>query len=85
MQVNPLGKQVLLKAYKRPEPQPGEIIKPETYTEAVSICTVIHAGASTLVKNGELVVIRPHSGDEIDINGEKHLLIDGELILANIK
>ncbi|NOZ02899.1 MAG: co-chaperone GroES [Deltaproteobacteria bacterium] len=94
MKVKPLQDRVLLKRLEVEEKTAGGIIIPDTAKEKPQECEVIAVGAGkTLesgevrkpsVSNGDKVLIGKYSGSEIKIDGEEHIIVREDEILAVI-
>ena len=89
MNVKPLHDKVLLKLEeKKEERTAGGLYIPETAKEKAFEGVVMAIGddkEKIKVKPGERVIYESYSGTDLEINGEKHLLISGEKILAVLK
>jgi len=88
MEIKPLHDRVLLKIEdKKEERTAGGLYIPEQAKEKAFEGMVIAVGddeEKIKVKPGDRVVYESYSGTDIEIDGEKHLLIAGEKILATI-
>jgi chaperonin GroES len=94
MKVNPLQDRVLIKRLEREEKTPGGIIIPDTAKEKPQECKVIAVGPGRYLDNGELrkpgvkagdtVLIGKWGGSEVKIDGEEHIIIKEDEILAVI-
>lgn len=92
MQVKPLQDRVLLKRLESEERTAGGIIIPDTAKEKPQECKVIAVGPGKILENGELrkpgvkegdrVLIGKYSGSEIKIEGEEHIIVREDEILA---
>ncbi len=87
MKVQPLDERVLVKPIEAEEKH-GSIIIPDTAKEKPSMGEVIAVGTDedlkALIKIGEKVLYGKYAGEEIKIEGVKHLLITRADILAKI-
>jgi chaperonin GroES len=95
MKVKPLQDRVLLKRLEVEEKTPGGIIIPDTAKEKPQECKVIAVGPGKTLENGEIkkialkegdrVLIGKYSGTEIKINGEEHIIVREDEILAVVE
>jgi chaperonin GroES len=87
MKVQPLDERVLVKPIE-PEEKVGSIIIPDTAKEKPMTGKVIAVGTDAeikkILKAGDKVIFGKYAGEEIMINGEKHLIITRADILAKI-
>lgn len=93
--VQPLGDRVLIKPLEAEEKTKGGIILPDTAKEkpqegkvaAVGKGKVLESGKTEPleVKVGDKVLYGKYSGTEIKIDGEEHLIVKEEDVLAIIK
>ena len=87
MKVQPLDDRVLVQPMEKEE-KVGSIIIPDTAKEKPSIGKVIAVGTDEeikeLIKVGDEVLFGKYAGEEIKIEGVKHLLIARADILAKI-
>ena len=94
MKVIPLHDRVLLKRLEEKEVKKGGIIIPDTAKEKPQEAEVIEVGKGKIgddgkvipleVKKGDKVLIGKFSGTEVEINGEEHVIVREEEILAKI-
>ncbi len=92
MKVKPLQDRVLLKRLEVEEKTAGGIIIPDTAKEKPQECKVVAVGpGKTLdngerqkpsVKEGDRVLIGKWGGSEVKIDGEEHIIIKEDEILA---
>jgi chaperonin GroES len=87
MNVQPLDDRVLVEPVEEEE-KVGSIIIPDTAKEKPSMGKVIAVGTDEeikeLIKKGDKVLFGKYAGDEIKIEGKKHLIISRSDILAKI-
>lgn len=87
MKVQPLYKRVLVEPLEQEE-KVGSIIIPDTAKEKPSMGKVIAVGTDEelqkLLKPGDKVIFSKYAGDEIKIEGKKHLLVCRNDILAKV-
>ncbi|UCE43071.1 MAG: co-chaperone GroES [Candidatus Aminicenantes bacterium] len=94
MKVIPLHDRVLVKRLEAEETTKGGIIIPDTAKEKPQEAEVIAVGKGRVgedgkvvpldVKKGDKVLIGKFSGTEVTIEGEEHLILREEEILAKI-
>ena len=94
MKVIPLHDRVLVKRLEAEETTKGGIIIPDTAKEKPQEAEVIAVGQGRVgedgkvvpleVKNGDKVLIGKFSGTEVTIEGEEHVILREEEILAKI-
>jgi chaperonin GroES len=94
MKFKPLGDRVVIKALEEGESQVGGIIIPDTAKEKPSKGEVVAVGPGRRKKTGEhipmevaagdKVLYGKYSGNEIDVEGQKLLILHEDEILAKI-
>ncbi|MCJ7611648.1 MAG: co-chaperone GroES [Candidatus Aminicenantes bacterium] len=94
MKVMPLYDRVLLKRIEEQEVKKGGIIIPDTAKEKPQEALIVEAGKGRVsdegkvipleVKKGDRVLIGKYSGTEVTVDGEEHLIVREEEILAKI-
>jgi chaperonin GroES len=94
MKVIPLHDRVLVKRLEAEETTKGGIIIPDTAKEKPQEAEVISVGKGRVdedgkvipldVKKGDKVLIGKFSGTEVTIDGEEHVILREEEILAKI-
>lgn len=92
MKVQPLADRILVKRVDEEEMVKGGIIIPDTAKEKPQEAEVIAVGPGRLaddgkrlpmeVKKGDRVLIGKYSGTEVKINGEEHLIMREDDVLA---
>jgi chaperonin GroES len=92
MKVKPLQDRVLIRRLEREEKTPGGIIIPDTAKEKPQECKVIAVGPGRVLDSGELrkpgvkegdtVLIGKWGGTEVKVDGEEHIIIKEDEILA---
>lgn len=95
VKIKPLGDRILIKPLKAEEKTKGGIILPDTAKEKPQEGKVVAVGkGKTLesgkaepleVKVGDKVLYGKYSGTEIKIEGEEHLIVKEEDVLAIIE
>lgn len=89
MKVEPIGERVLLKQNKGEEKTAGGLYIPESAKEEKKEGEVIAVGTykdgkELPLKPGDKVIYGGYSSEEIEIDGEKHVIIDFKDVLAKI-
>jgi len=94
MQITPLGDRILVKPLEAEEKTKGGIILPDTAKEKPQEGKVISVGKGKVLDNGKIqplevkvgdkILYGKYSGTEIKLNGEEHLIIREEDVLAII-
>ncbi|HTO68893.1 MAG TPA: co-chaperone GroES [Myxococcota bacterium] len=92
MKIRPLQDRLLLKPSQAEEKTSGGIIIPDTAKEKPQEGTVVAAGKGKVndagkltpldVKVGDRVLYGKYSGNEIEVAGEKHVILREEDVLA---
>jgi chaperonin GroES len=96
MNIQPLHDRVIVKRVKEEEKTKGGIIIPDTAKEKPQEGLVIAVGSGRIegegkkktpleVKKGDRVLFSKYAGTEITIEGEEHLIMKEEDIIALIK
>ena len=86
MKVRPLHDRVIVKRTEEEEKTKGGIIIPDTAKEKPQKGTVVAIGTDEdlkdVVKKGDKVVFGKYTGDEIEFEGKKYLVVQRSDILA---
>ncbi|UCG11476.1 MAG: co-chaperone GroES, partial [Deltaproteobacteria bacterium] len=92
MKIRPLHDRILIKRLEEEEKSKGGIIIPDTAKEKPQQGKVIAVGKGKILKNGgvippdvkkgDKVLFGKYSGNEVKLNGEEHLLMREDDILA---
>lgn len=92
MKISPLYDRILLKRIEEKEVKRGSIIIPDTAKEKPQEAEVIAVGKGRVtdegkviplsVKAGDKVLIGKYAGTEVTIDGEEHIILREEEILA---
>lgn len=91
MKIRPLQDRVIVKRVDEEETTAGGIIIPDTAKEKPQEAKVVAVGPGRLeegkhvapeVKKGDKVLIGKYSGTEVKINGDEHLIMREDDILA---
>jgi len=88
MKIQPLDERVLVEPIEQEE-KVGAIIIPDTAKEKPMMGNVIAVGTDEevqkLLKVGDRVIFGKYAGEEIKIDGKKHLIIQRSDILAKVE
>ncbi len=92
MKVRPLHDRILVKRVEEEKKSKGGIIIPETAKEKPQQARVVAVGTGKVLDNGkkqalevnkgDRVLFSKYSGSEVQIDGEEHLIIREEDVLA---
>ena len=90
MNIQPLADRVLIKPAPAEEKTVGGIIIPDTAKEKPLQGTVLAVGKGTkdeemVLKENDLVIYGKYSGTEVELEGEKYLIMRQSDVLAVIK
>ena len=88
MKVIPLADRVLVKIEKTESKTASGIIIPDTAQEKTQIAAVIAVGTDTekiKVKAGKRVMYDKYAGTQVKIDGEEHLILKAEDVIAVIE
>jgi len=88
MKVIPLADRVLVKIEKTESKTASGIIIPDTAQEKTQIAAVIAVGSDTekiKVKAGQRVMYDKYAGTQVKIDGEEHLILKAEDVIAVIE
>ena len=90
MNIKPIGERVLIKPVKEEETTAGGIYIPETAKEKKKQGVVVEIGTSSddnelPVQKGDLILYTGYSTEELEMNGEKFLIIDISDIIAKLE
>ncbi|MGB8217775.1 MAG: co-chaperone GroES [Candidatus Methanoperedens sp.] len=89
MKIKPLGKRVLIKPVKEEEKTKGGIFIPETAKEKKKQGIVIEVGTvedkDFPVKKGDVVLYTGYSSEELEVDGEKYLILESKDVIAKIE
>jgi len=89
MKIKPLGKRVLIKPVKEEEKTKGGIFIPETAKEKKKQGIVVETGTvedkDFPVKKGDVVLYTGYSSEELEVDGEKYLILESKDVIAKIE
>ncbi len=88
MQIKPLGKRVLIKPVKEAERTASGIYIPETAKEKKKQGIVVELGnveeKELPVRKGDTILYAGYSSEELEVDGEKYLILDIKDVIAKI-
>src|SRR5207247_6022758 len=92
MKIRPLADRVVIKRTQEEEKTKGGIIIPDTAKEKPVEGIVVAVGSGTILKNGKVVpldikagdkiLFGKYSGTEVKLDGEEHVILNEDDILA---
>jgi chaperonin GroES len=95
MKIRPLADRILVKRVEQDEVKKGGIIIPDTAKEKPQEAEVVAVGPGKVddkgkhvpleVKKGNRILIGKYSGTEVTIDGEEHLILREDDVLAVIE
>jgi chaperonin GroES len=89
MNIKPVGKRILIKPQKEEEKTKGGIYIPETAKEKKKQGIVVEIGTvdekEFPVRKGDIILYTGYSSEELEVDGEKYLLIESKDIIAKIE
>ncbi|NJD77292.1 MAG: co-chaperone GroES [Candidatus Methanoperedens sp.] len=89
MKIKPIGKRVLIKPVKEEERTRGGIYIPETAKEKKKQGLVVETGTveerEFPVKKGDMILYTGYSSEELEIEGEKYLILESKDVIAKIE
>ncbi len=89
MHIKPIGKRVLIKPIKEEERTKGGIYIPETAKEKRKQGIIVELGTieekEFPIKKGDIILYAGYSSEELEIDGEKYLILDSKDIIAKIE
>ena len=90
MNIKPIGERVLIKPMKEEEKTAGGIYIPETAKEKKKQGVVVEVGTTSddnelPVQKGDLILYTGYNTEELEMNGEKFLIIDISDIIAKLE
>lgn len=90
MNIKPIGERVLIKPVKEEEKTTGGIYIPETAKEKKKQGVVVEIGTTSddnelPVQKGDLILYTGYNTEELEMNGEKFLIIDISDIIAKLE
>ena len=90
MNVKPIGERVLIKPKKEEEKTAGGIYIPESAKETKKQGTVVEMGTfdsdkKLPISKGDTILYTGYSSEELEIGGEKYLILNYKDIIAKIE
>ncbi|MCE8429115.1 MAG: co-chaperone GroES [Candidatus Methanoperedens sp.] len=89
MRIKPIGKRVLIKSMKEEEKTSGGIYIPDAAKEKKKQGIVVEVGfvdeKEFPIKKGDIILYTGFSSEELEIDGEKYLIIDSKDVVAKIE
>ncbi len=89
MKIKPLGKRVLIKPVKEEEKTKGGIFIPDTAKEKKKQGLVVETGTvedkEFPVKKGDMILYTGYSSEELEVDGEKYLILESKDVIAKIE
>ncbi|MCC7541908.1 MAG: co-chaperone GroES [Deltaproteobacteria bacterium] len=95
MKIRPLGDRIVVKRLAAEEKTKGGIIIPDTAKEKPVEAEVVAVGAGKVLKDGKVrppsvkpgdrVLFGKYSGNEVKLDGEEHVILHEEDLLAVIE
>lgn len=95
MKLKPLNDRVIVKRVESETKTAGGIIIPDTAKEKPAEAEVVAVGTGKMLENGDrqkmqvkagdIILFGKYSGTEVKINGEEHLILREEDILAIVE
>ena len=92
MKIKPLGDKILVEVLEAEEKTKGGIILPDTAKEEKTEGKVVSVGPGKVlesgkiqpleVKSGDRIIFGKYAGDEIPIDGKKHMILKETEVLA---
>ncbi len=89
MKITPIDDRVLVKPIENEEKKVGNIIIPDTAKEKPQIGKIIAVGndedLQKIVKDGDKVIYAKYGGTEVELEGEKYLIVQKSDLLGIVK
>ncbi|NJD54089.1 MAG: co-chaperone GroES [Candidatus Methanoperedens sp.] len=89
MKIKPIGKRVLIKPVKEEERTKGGIYIPDSAKEKKKQGVVVEVGTidekEFPVKKGDIILYSGYSSEELEIDGEKFLILESKDVVAKIE
>ncbi|MDN5343136.1 co-chaperone GroES [Oceanotoga sp. DSM 15011] len=87
MNVKPLGNRLLIKTIVEEKKTEGGIVLPDSAKEKPQTALVVEVGnlEDLDLKAGDKVIFSKYAGSEIKVDGEDHIIIDADDVLAKVE
>ena len=89
MKIKPIGKRVLIKPMKEEEKTRGGIYIPDAAKEKKKQGIVVEIGfideKEFPVKKGDIILYAGYSSEELEVDGEKYLILESKDVVAKIE
>jgi len=89
MKIKPIGKRVLIKPVKEEERTKGGIYIPDSAKEKKKQGVVVEVGSMEEkefpVKKGDIILYSGYSSEELEMDGEKFLILESKDVVAKIE
>lgn len=89
MKITPIDDRVLIKSIEMEEKKAGNIIIPDTAKEKPQIGKIIAVGndeeLQDIVKKGDKVIYAKYGGTDVELEGEKYLLVQRSDLLGKVE
>ncbi len=89
MKIKPIGKRVLIKPVKEEERTKGGIYIPDSAKEKKKQGVVVEVGSveekEFPVKKGDIILYSGYSSEELELDGEKFLILESKDVVAKIE
>ena len=90
MAIKPIGERVLIKPVKQGEKTKGGLYIPDTAKEEKKEGVIVAVGTNKEgkelpLKPGDLVLYGGYNSEEIEINGEKHIIVEFKDVIAKFE
>ena len=89
MKIKPIGKRVLIKPVKEEERTKGGIYIPDSAKEKKKQGFVVEVGTidekEFPVKKGDIILYSGYSSEELEMDGEKFLILESKDVVAKIE
>jgi chaperonin GroES len=87
MKIKPIGERVLVKVIEMESKTQGGILLPDSAKEKTQKAQVLAIGESDKikVKENDVIIYDKYAGNELELEGEKLLLLDYKDVIAKIQ
>ncbi len=87
MEIKPIGERVLIKPVKKETKTKSGIILPESEDKnqgEIIAMGLFPSGKRLPIKKGDIVIYKGYSSEEIEVDGEKYIIVDFRDIIAKL-